>query len=62
MAETNPLTLRMEEEARGRAVAPLFSAPPGTKPVGSINLDDIFADCFFSQDGEAAGRVGILVG
>ncbi|KAJ8609903.1 hypothetical protein CTAYLR_005547 [Chrysophaeum taylorii] len=33
-------------------VAPLFSAAPGTSEKVSINLDDIFADCFFSEDVE----------
>mmetsp|Transcript_5430 Transcript_5430/g.6963 ORF Transcript_5430/g.6963 Transcript_5430/m.6963 type:complete len:193 (-) Transcript_5430:750-1328(-) len=35
----------------GQRIAPLFSAAPGTSEKVSINLDDIFADCFFSQDG-----------
>lgn len=47
-----PLTQAMAAEIAGGEVAPLFSAAPGTAMAETLNLDDIFADCFFSQDGE----------
>lgn len=40
----------MAAESAGQRVPPLFSAPPGTSEKISINLDDIFADCFFTQE------------
>jgi len=54
MEETSmePLTQAMAAEIAGGEVAPLFSAAPGTAMAETLNLDDIFADCFFSQDGE----------
>lgn len=37
----------MAAQSAGQPVPPLFSAAPGTSEKVSINLDDIFADCFF---------------
>lgn len=44
----------MAAQSAGQRVPPLFSAPPGTSEKMSINLDDIFADCFFTQEGEVS--------
>jgi len=40
----------MAAQSAGERVPPLFSAPPGTSEKMSINLDDIFADCFFTNE------------
>jgi len=39
----------MAAQSAGEPVPPLFSAAPGTSEKVSINLDDIFADCFFES-------------
>ena len=50
-APENPLSAAMAQELSGSAVAPLFSAAPGGGPAAAIDLDDVFADCFFGGDG-----------
>ena len=49
----NPLSAAMAHELNGNAVAPLFSAAPGAAPAAAIDLDDVFADCFFGREGDA---------
>lgn len=51
-AKESEFNKAMAAQSMGQRVPPLFSAAPGTSDKVSINLDDIFADCFFSQDGE----------
>ena len=51
----NPLSAAMAHELNGNAVAPLFSAAPGAAPAAAIDLDDVFADCFFGREGDADG-------
>ncbi|KAJ1449279.1 hypothetical protein M885DRAFT_536229 [Pelagophyceae sp. CCMP2097] len=51
----------MSAQSLGQRVPPLFSAAPGTSQHVTINLDDIFADCFFTQEGEP-GPAGAAAG